>query len=257
MPDFETARRFLEIGSESVTGARSENQDRLTHFESPFGHVFVVADGMGGHRGGAVASSLAISRLPEILRSLPANLAPQGALADAIWILNRTIREEARNGGDSLSGMGSTLAVVLVRETPDGSLAIGAHVGDSRIYYLRGAQLFRLTRDHTVVEQLIAGGALTSEQGIDHPQAGMLTRALGQVDGVEADLTSWTLLRPGDVFMLCSDGLWGYVAENEIREILLAQTESPNAIACRLVERALAKESRDNVSVLIFRVAEA
>jgi PPM family protein phosphatase len=245
---------FLQIGSESTAGARPDNQDRLTHFDSPFGYVFLLADGMGGYRGGEIASSIAISRLPEILRALPPGLPPQSALTEAIQHLNRVILDEGRAGDEALEGMGSTLAAVLVRETPDGPLAIGAHVGDSRIYFLRSRQLFCLTRDHTIVERLLESGALTPEQAADHPQAGVLTRALGKLETLPIDLTSWRLLKPGDIVLLCSDGLSGYAPEDAIREVLL-QDGAPDVIAHQLVDLALQERSQDNISVLMFRVA--
>jgi serine/threonine protein phosphatase PrpC len=152
--------------------------------------------------------------------------------------------------------MGSTLVVVLVRETSDGALAIGAHVGDSRIYFLRGRQLFCLTKDHTIVERLVDSGALTPEQAVDHPQAGVLTRALGRAEKLAIDLTSWKLLKPGDTFLLCSDGLSAYAPEDLIRDTLLGD-DAPDILARRLIDLALLNKSQDNVSVLIFRVAAA
>src|SRR5262245_16441624 len=102
-------RPVLETGSLSFAGIRPENQDRVTHFDSPFGHVFLLADGMGGHRGGAVASSLVVSRLPAILRAQPSSLGPQEALVESIQILNRAIVEESQLPGSEVTGMGSTL----------------------------------------------------------------------------------------------------------------------------------------------------
>jgi protein phosphatase len=244
---------FLDIGSASTAGVRPDNQDRLTHFGSPFGHVFLLADGMGGHSGGAIASSMAASMLPGILDSLPTSMAPQTALADSIQSLNLAILEEGRNGGDGTHRMGSTLVVVLVQDTKEGPLAIGAHVGDSRIYFLRGRQLFTLTTDHTVVEKLVESGALSHSQAIGHPQAGVLTRALGQGEPLSIDLTSWKLLKPGDTFLLCSDGLSAYVANDLIRDTL-SDDVAPDLIARRLIDLALREHSQDNISVLIFRV---
>jgi protein phosphatase len=171
-----------------------------------------------------------------------------------IQSLNRAILEAGRNGGEDVEGMGSTLAAVLVRDTPDGPLAIGAHVGDSRIYFLRGRQLFCLTKDHTIIERLVDSGALTPEQAIDHPQAGVLTRALGRSETLTIDLTSWRLLKPGDTFLLCSDGLSAYAANDLIRDALLDE-EAPDVIARRLVDLALREHSQDNISILMFRVA--
>jgi serine/threonine protein phosphatase PrpC len=247
--------QFLEIASESIAGVRPDNQDRVAHFDSPFGHVFVLADGMGGHGGGGIASFLAVSRLPEILNSIPADEPAQGALTAAIQAVNRAIFDAAEAGREgAVAGMGTTLAAVLVRDTPDGSLAIGAHVGDSRIYFLRGAQLFCLTRDHTIVEKLVESGALTPEQAADHPQAGVLTRALGRVSTLPVDLTSWQLLKPGDLFLLCSDGLSGYAGGEGIRQTLLGG-DAPEILARRLVDLAIREGSQDNISVLVFRVS--
>lgn len=249
-----TTNPVLEIGSESIAGARPDNQDGITHFDSPFGHVFLLADGMGGCAGGGTASAMAISQFPAILRAVPATQPPQTALRVAIQNLNRVILDEGRSAGGAAEGMGTTLALVLVRDTPVGALAIGAHVGDSRIYFLRGTQLFCLTRDHTIVEQLVESGALTAEQAFDHPQAGVLTRALGKLQILPVDLTSWRLLKPGDIFLLCSDGLSGYAPEEGIRQTLL-RNSAPDAMARELVELALQQGSRDNISVLVFRVA--
>jgi serine/threonine protein phosphatase PrpC len=250
-----TTNQLLEIAAESIAGTRPDNQDRVSHFGSPFGYVFVVADGMGGHSGGGLASFLVVSRLPEILRAIPPGEPPQQALTNAIQSVNRLILNEAGAGiGGAVEGMGTTVAAVLVRDTPDGSLAIGAHVGDSRIYFLRGAQLFCLTRDHTIVEKLVESGALTAEQALDHPQAGVLTRALGRLPALPVDLTSWHLLKPGDIFLLCSDGLSGYASGEAIRQTL-ASGDAPEVLARRLVELAIREGSQDNISVLVFRVA--
>jgi serine/threonine protein phosphatase PrpC len=244
----------LHVGSVSAAGVRTENQDRVTHFDSPFGQVFILADGMGGYSGGATAAAIATSPLPEIMRSLPASMAPQDALVESIGLLNRVIHERARADGDGSKGMGSTLAVLLVRHTDDGSLAIGAHVGDSRIYFMRGGRLFCLTQDHTVVQRMVDDGVLTPQQAFDHPQAHVLTRALGHAAAVAVDLTSWTLLEPGDLFLLCSDGLSGYAADDDIRRTL-AHEEPPEAVARRLLDLALREQSQDNISALVVRAA--
>lgn len=243
----------LEIGSESETGKRSENQDRLVHFESEFGSVFVLADGMGGYQGGAVASQLAISRCEEILRALPAELSAGEALGKMIQEVNRLIFEEGREQATK-HGMGSTLVVLLVSQTDDGLLAIGAHVGDSRLYFLRHGKLFRLTEDHSLVQRLIKDGMLSETEALVHPHAGVLTRALGRQREIVVDLTSWMLLEPGDVLMLCSDGLSGYVEDEHIRWTL-KQDGTSQQLARWIVELALERGSEDNVSALIVKVS--
>lgn len=245
----------LTVGSESVAGVRKDNQDRLGHFESPFGHVFVLADGMGGYQGGAIASSLVTTQLPHLLAAVPSETPPEAALVQAIQELNQAIVEKGRISSVSERAMGSTLVTLLVRDTIDGPLAIGAHVGDSRLYFLRGGRLFCLTRDHTVVQQLLGMGSLTPSQAEDHPQASVLTRALGRGDAtLTVDLTQWLLLRPGDTFLLCSDGLSGYADDAGIGGIL-SRSDAPEEIARQLVELALRERSTDNVSVLVIRVS--
>ena len=250
-----STRSILEIGYRSIAGQRPENQDRVAHFDSSFGHVFLVADGMGGHRGGSRAASLATSRLPGILAALPPSIGPQAALVEAIARLNAIIIQESEAGGGEVAGMGSTLAAVLVCDTPDGSLAIGAHLGDSRIYFLRSQRMFRLTRDHTMAQSLIDSGALTPGEAANHPRANALTRVLGRPNTASIDLTSWILLQAGDIFLICSDGLSGYAADEEIRESLLPEAP-PDELANRLIGLARQNQSEDNISVMILRVAQ-
>jgi protein phosphatase len=243
----------LRIGTASTAGARDENQDRLAHFQSPFGYVFVLADGMGGHKQGGRAADIATSRFSSSLGCLPESMPPSDALVSAVAELNRAILEESRLSPEQSEGMGSTLAVLLVRDTPDGSLAIGAHVGDSRIYFLRRDRLFCLTRDHSVVQRLVDSGVLTPENAIGHPEANVLTRALGREDPGPVDLTSWMQVQADDVFLLCSDGLSGYVPDHDL-QVTLARQESPQFVAEELLRLALAAQSNDNISAVVVRV---
>lgn len=247
----------LTLGSESIAGMRKENQDRVAHFESPFGQVFVLADGMGGYQGGSIASSIAATQLPILLKMIPLEVGPREALVQSIRELNMLIIEKARESGVVERGMGSTVAALLICGTSEGLLAIGAHVGDSRIYFFRGGKTFCLTRDHTVVQQLIDMGSLTPVQAEDHPQASVLTRALGRGDAeLAVDLTQWLLLRPDDKLLLCSDGLSGYSDDSAIADIV-SRGEDPGNTARELVELALQEGSMDNISVLVIHVAEA
>ena len=245
----------VDVGLESACGQREENQDRVAFFDSQFGRVFVLADGMGGHSGGAIASSIAVSNLSQVMQTLPASIPPDEALVQGIQGLNSMILEEAQRGEEKTRQMGSTVVALLLCDTAEGLLAVGAHVGDSRLYFARGQQMFCLTQDHTVVQQLVATGALTSDQAFRHPQASVLTRALGRATSIPVELTSWTMVLPGDVFLLCSDGLSGYADDAAIRKTLL-QMEPAEQIARQLVGLAFEKESQDNISVIVIRVAD-
>lgn len=242
------------MGSDSQTGQRTENQDRVAHFTSRFGHVFVVADGMGGYHDGALAATLVTESLPGVLDAMPDSLSAEHALTETIQQLNDIVLGHEPDTETPSNGMGSTLAVLLVTQTADGFLAIGAHVGDSRIYFLRAGRLFQLTRDHTVVQNLLDTGQLTAEEAVHHPKAGALTAALGRPGPVEVSLTPWMLLQPGDLLLLCSDGISGHVNDITLRE-LLAEGGSPVSIARKLVRQAIEEHSTDNMSALIVRVA--
>ena len=185
--------------------------------------------------------------------SLPDSTAPDVALKEAIQEANRAVFTESRHGDKSLRKMGSTIVALLVSETQDGLLAIGAHVGDSRLYFVRDDRLYRLTEDHTMIQQLIKNNTITEEQAEDHPQASVLTRALGHQEEIEVDLTSWMLLKPGDTFLLCSDGLSGYVDDETLRATL-TQREASATLSRLLLDLAFSRGSDDNVSVMVARV---
>lgn len=244
----------LEIGTYSTAGVRQENQDNIAHFETPFGYAILVADGMGGYEGGAIASQLVVSRFPALLAGLPETLAPEEALARATTALNSEIHARAAQS-EAQAKMGSTLATLVVRQGKAGLLAIAGHVGDTRVYFCRSKQLFCLTRDHTLVQDLVASGALSKDQARNHPQSHILTRALGHTLALSIELSEWMLLRPGDTFLLCSDGLSGYVPDADIRDILLEQQDAPT-LAKRLVELAMRQQSSDNVSAAVARVRD-
>lgn len=250
---FSNAPYPIEVGAWTATGRRKENQDKLAHFNTPLGYVVLVADGMGGYKGGSMAASLVTSRLQQALGAASPSISPESALTDAVTAVNQEIREIADKGGDEMYGMGSTLAALLVRNAAEGPLAIAANVGDSRIYFLRGQRLFRVTRDHTMVQQLVETGTLTDTQAFHHPRANVLTRALGHGEALEVEFSSWMLLKPGDLFLLCSDGLSGYVRDREFLPVLF-DSHNPQQLATRLVEFALEHGSEDNVSVATVRV---
>ncbi|CAN5395550.1 hypothetical protein BH23ACT9_BH23ACT9_17970 [soil metagenome] len=224
---------------------REGNEDNLLVGQT----VFAVADGMGGHAAGEVASEAAL----EPLRAIDGDTygdpqAATDALADAVRQANVLVIGKATDDPD-LRGMGTTLTTVMVR---DRRLHL-AHVGDSRAYLLRGGMLEMLTEDHTLVNQLIKEGRLTEEQAATHPQRSVITRAIGVEHGVEVDTIGPLKLLTGDQILLCSDGLTGPVSDSLIAEIL--KSEADGTIACqRLIDAANAGGGPDNITTVLLRV---
>jgi protein phosphatase len=208
--------------------------------------LFVVADGMGGAQAGEVASELAVR---EFEPGLPDGRDPAEALEAIIQSANRRIHETAREDTQR-AGMGTTTTAAYV--TPE--VVVIAHVGDSRAYLFRDGDLIRLTRDHSLVEELVARGKLTEEQAEAHPQRSVITRALGPEPNVEVDLEAFPA-RDGDLFLLCSDGLTTMVPEQQLKPIL--ERGGPlEPIGRELIAAANAAGGRDNITVILFRLEE-
>ncbi len=210
--------------------------------------IFVIADGMGGAQAGEVASKAAADAfdvdLPEA--------APEQVLRETIALANRRIHDLAR-ADPSRAGMGTTLTAAIVDAERE-EVGIG-HVGDSRAYRLRDGRLEQLTRDHSLVEEMRRKGQLTEAQAEDHPQRSIITRALGPEPEVEPDVQT-VAAAPGDVFLLCSDGLTTMLGEKQIAK-LLAGTGSLQAAVRDLVDEANRAGGRDNITVLAFRLEDA
>jgi PPM family protein phosphatase len=223
---------------------RSANED--SYFaKAP---VFAVADGMGGAQAGEVASRIAAGAFE---RDMPSDDAPpEGQLEQIAQRANREIHKLAQEDS-SRAGMGTTLTAAMVR---DDEISL-SHVGDSRAYVLRDGQLKRLTRDHSLVEELRRQGRLTEEQAEEHPQRSIITRALGPEPSVNVD-TMTLPARDGDVFLLCSDGLTTMVSDEEIRDILVNARSLRSAVN-KLVDAANRGGGRDNITAVAFRVEEA
>ncbi len=212
--------------------------------------LLAVADGMGGHRAGEVASALALATLRSHLER---ELAGEGAgdlgalLAEGILAANRQVYERARRHPE-LRGMGTTVTAVLLAGL---DLFLG-HVGDSRAYLVRGDGIVRLTSDHSVVGQMVDRGHLTETEALSHPQRHVLTRALGVERGTEVD-TGRERLRPGDVLVLATDGLTSLVSPEEIAGEVRGSGDFLS-LACRLVRLANERGGHDNVTVVLAEV---
>jgi PPM family protein phosphatase len=223
---------------------RSENEDSL-FVRAP---IFVVADGMGGAQAGEVASKAAADAFDRDLPDAP----PERFLEETIESANRRIHELA-HADASRAGMGTTITAAIVDAQKE-EVAIG-HVGDSRAYRLRRGKLEQLTRDHSLVEEMRRKGQITDAQAEDHPQRSIITRALGPEPEVEVDLQT-VPAAPGDVFLLCSDGLTTMVSEERIAA-LLSSTGSMREAVRALVDEANGAGGRDNVTALAFRIGDA
>ncbi len=207
--------------------------------------LFVVADGMGGAQAGEVASEIAVRSFDE---ALPHGSLPE-ALAGVIEAANRQIHERAR-ADESLHGMGTTTTAAYVSDDE----VVIAHVGDSRAYLHRNGDLIRLTKDHSLVGELVARGKLTEEQAEQHPQRSVITRALGPEANVQVDVDIFPA-KAGDLFLLCSDGLTSMVHEPKLPP-LFEDAESLEVLGKRLIDAANAAGGRDNITVILFRLEE-
>ncbi|HJP65837.1 MAG TPA: Stp1/IreP family PP2C-type Ser/Thr phosphatase [Actinomycetota bacterium] len=209
--------------------------------------LYVVADGMGGHRGGNVASSMAVDVLEQADLSPDA---PLSVLIDEIKRANQEILE--RSAADqALRGMGTTVTAFLT----DQDKGYVAHVGDSRAYLLRDGNLQRLTRDHSLVERMVEEGRLEPDQARHHPQQNILTRVLGGNDDLEVDDLTVDPIQEGDRVLLCTDGL-SHMVDDEVIEGILRDEEDPQAAADRLVDAAIDAGGDDNVTVIVLDVEE-
>ena len=234
-------------GATDVGQLRSVNQDSMLLGPD----VFVVADGMGGHQGGEVASALAIEAIEAVAEGLPGGSVRQ--LITAVQDANDTVF--ARSAQDpSLSGMGTTLvAIAAVVEEGEERLAI-VNVGDSRAYRFAGGELHQVTEDHSLVAELVRDGRISEEEAAVHPQRNIVTRALGIEEHIPVDVFQ-ILPHAGDRYLLCSDGLTNEVEEGDIAAVLRT-TDDPSAAADELVRRANEHGGRDNITIVIVDVVD-
>jgi serine/threonine protein phosphatase PrpC/cell division septation protein DedD len=238
----------LEWGSVTHEGQiRTANEDSLLVEPG----VFVVADGMGGHQAGEVASALAVERIRRNLLGKPGVL---DAVITAINDANADIHEAA-SGDETKQGMGTTVTALAVIATPNGDEALGlANVGDSRTYLFRHERLRPITVDHNYVQELIDSGQITPDEARQHPRRNIITRALGIESGVRVDAWTMPLVR-GDRFLLCSDGLVDEVTDEDIAHVLATHPD-PQRTAERLVEMANDSGGRDNITVIVVDVLD-
>lgn len=226
-----------------VGKVRANNQDAPIVSEKL--RLYGVADGMGGHKGGEVAST---SARDDLLRELEGKTPSVAALSGAIEEVNCQIYHQQEHD-DALTGMGTTLSVLWMS---DNFVYIG-HVGDSRVYLLRDGEFKQMTLDHSLVEQLVREGVLTEEEAQNHPMRNIITRAIGTDESVEVDVVVEER-RKGDLWLACSDGLHGLVDDRQMRDAL--RQYAPEKAADVLLKAALDAGGRDNVTLVIVHDGE-
>jgi len=226
------------------------NEDACGYRETRFGHLCVVCDGMGGHAAGREAAELAVATIFEVFEKAPDGSAPGKVLEEAVEEASRRIHV-MQTSEIAMGRPGSTAVAVLMH--PGGTEV--AHVGDSRVYLVHEAQIFRVTRDHSIVQELVDRGLLTLDQAAHHPDANRITRALGMSPEVDAELRPQPVHHvAGDAFILCSDGLSDLVEDREILSIVA--TEPAAQAAGKLVDLANARGGHDNITVIVLRARE-
>lgn len=225
---------------------RTVNQDFVFTSETPVGNLpnlFVVADGMGGHKAGDFASSYAVEVLLSTIRE-DENSNPVKIIRAAIETANTQLLREASDN-EAMSGMGTTMVLVTIV----GHYAYVANVGDSRLYLVDENKISQITKDHSLVEEMVRMGEISRDDARNHPDKNIITRALGAGRDVDVDFFD-VRLTPGDILLLCSDGLSNMVPDEDIRQVILT-SETLEEAGRRLVSMANDNGGRDNIAVVL------
>jgi hypothetical protein len=232
---------MISLGISKTGLVRQRNEDRF-YAQGP---LLIVADGMGGYTGGEYASTMVVDTIVEVIQA--AIDVSTEVLRNAIMKANRIVYEKSQSYKE-LEGMGTTAVVAYVKE----DRLVWAHVGDSRLYIYRQDSLHRITKDHSMVQQLVEAGTITEDEVIHHPKRNMLTRAIGVYDTVEVD-TGMIEVRQNDRILLCSDGLSGYIEESKIEQVLSEEDNESRTLE-DLVHLVYDAGARDNVTIVLGRI---
>jgi serine/threonine protein phosphatase PrpC len=237
--------RIRDTNEDAVCAGLAPDDKAASH-----GHLFAVADGMGGHAAGEVASALAAATIRDVYYAAPLTASddPAAVLAAAFRAANHAILGDARRNPERFQ-MGTTCTAAIVR----GMVCWAAHIGDSRLYLYRDGALRPLTRDHNLAEELFQQGLIGADDLPNHHGQHVLTRALGIDEGVEPELLTAEPLHPGDRLLLCSDGLLRVLAEREIADTLAGPEIVPAAQF--LIDEANLRGAPDNVTVVVIELA--
>lgn len=267
-------KNVLQIDSAAFTDPgrkRALNQDVIFHQTGQTNKgdiigLFLVCDGMGGHRAGEIASRIAVDTITADLaelfacsktvstqeRTRPSYLTLSQRVEAAIHKANQEIRRYSQNHPEEAPDLGTTATVALVY----GDLAHIANVGDGRTYTWREGQLMQITRDHSLAAQLAQKGLIDESEIANHPRSNVILRALGVADETEVDVFEW-FLQPGDKLLLCSDGLWKSMGEPVELAHWLGQQTTAADLCQQLVAQAKARDGSDNISAIVVNLKEA
>ncbi len=243
----------LAVSARTDTGRlRKGNEDNLYADANEYRGLFIVADGMGGHAAGEVASQMAVDLIASELADLN-DLASGDAgdrVSDTLRLANRQVFQRTMKETEK-TGMGSTASALLLSDT---RYLIG-HVGDSRIYLVRDGQMVQLTRDHSLVQDQVDAGIITAEQARHHPQSNVITCCIGMSSEIDPDIIRGET-RVGDVFLLASDGLTGMVEDRRLQQLLQSRA-NPERIVNAMIADANNNGGIDNITAIVVKVVTA
>lgn len=241
--------KIIANGASDAGRERTTNEDKIGLF--PEMNLFVVADGMGGHAAGGVASRISVNVLSEYFSSGKGlDLTSIERLSSAIKDANLEVIRKGE-AEEKYHGMGTTIVALLI----DGKMAIIGHVGDSRGYLIREGNIKQLTYDHSLVNQYVRDGLITQEDARGHPLKHILTNAVGISEDLAVDLQE-IRVEHGDIFLLCSDGLTNMLEDGDILSTVQASGENPSIICNRLIDLANNMGGEDNISIVIVKCTE-
>ncbi|KOA20527.1 serine/threonine phosphatase stp [Clostridium homopropionicum DSM 5847] len=245
MGEFYREKNSKSIGILSDVGnTRDVNEDYVGFFSNEEISMYIVADGMGGHNAGDVASKIAVESCIEYIKNLGDLNNLEEEFRNAICYANKVVYETSISS-NNLNGMGTTITACLIKDNN----AIIANVGDSSCYIIKDNSIKKITKDHSLVQELVDDGSISEEEALKHPNKNIITRALGTKENVEVDIYAIEL-DTKIKFLLCTDGLTNEISKEEIYDIII---NNDNEDASKyLVERSKEKGGRDNISVIVF-----
>jgi PPM family protein phosphatase len=225
-----------------VGNFRKVNEDYIDYYTDETKRIYVIADGMGGHNAGEIASKLAVENTISYINSLDKLEDLEDSIKKAVWDSNNKIYELSKSKAD-LNGMGTTLTACLIK----GNDMVVAHVGDSRCYIIKDKAISQVTKDHSLVQQLLDEGSITESEADNHPNRNIITRALGTNSTVDVDVIKMEI-NGIEKIILCTDGLSNLVNEQELYDFVMNNDDC----CAELIELSKSRGTKDNISVIVF-----